>query len=252
MVLFIKFFRKSATIMIQTNTKSTFVILFTFLVFTNISGEKPNIFLCIDSKTTHKTNYCTKDTKLVYGYINGKKTPCMSEHELRSLFSKEKFKDHDKEIQEKQKAMIQRNAALRGEKNLENADLRGMDLQGLDLSSANLSGALLESADLRNAKLINANLKGASLKNAYCKNTNFKGSNFDHTNINRTFFLNADLRQTNGFNMENLSCVATLYKSKFDTIFYRFVKDYLSNKLTPPRGTWMPAGTDIINPSNKN
>jgi len=182
--------------------------------------------------------------KLVYGYIDGKKTSCMSEHELRSLLSQASFKQNDLELQLKQQRTFQQNAVFRGEKNLQNADLSGMDLQGIDLSGADLSGALLESVDLRNAKLVNTKLYGASLKNSYCKNTNFKGADFTDANLSGTFLQSADMTGSEGLQFEMLRNTATLYKTKFDPQLFEIIEENLSSKLQRPNGTWAPVMFD--------
>lgn len=222
-------------------TLSTFLlIIFNIILINQSFAKEDSIFLCIDSMLAIKTTTGKDPLKLVYSYIDGKKTPCMSEQELRSLLSETSFKQTDLELQQKQQRTFQQNAVFRGEKNLRNADLRGMDLQGLDLSGADLSGALLESVDLRNAKLINAKLTGASLKNSYCKNTNFNGADFTNAKLNGTFFQHADLTNTEGLQVENLSLTATLYKSKFDASLMEVLDENLSSKLVAPNGTWAP------------
>tara|TARA_Y100001936_G_scaffold77521_1_gene75975 strand:+ start:640 stop:840 length:201 start_codon:yes stop_codon:yes gene_type:complete len=49
---------------------------------------------------------------------------------------------------------------LRGDKNLEGADLRNVNLRDADLAGANMSNANLDYADLAGANMSNANLAG--------------------------------------------------------------------------------------------
>lgn len=237
-----------------------FITIFIFLFFIENYAKEPDMFLCVDSMRTEKTQNNQEPQKLVYGYVNGKKTPCMTEYELRVYYSKEAYQHTTKEIEELQKKTLKRNAIYRGEKNLVDADLRGMDLQGIDLSGADLRNALLESADLRNANLNNSNLSGANLKDAYCKNANFTGANFSNTQIQGGFFQNANLTETKGLTVENLCKVASLYNSKLDALIYKTIQENYPTKLAPPKGSWTPKNfdttpdistqTELANPKN--
>ena len=77
-----------------------FIIVISLIVAVPFSETKePPMFLCVDSVVNIKSVSGKDHQKLVYGYINGKKTPCMSEYDLRTAFSQNLFKrDHDSEI----------------------------------------------------------------------------------------------------------------------------------------------------------
>jgi hypothetical protein len=177
--------------------------------------------------------------KLVYGYVNGQKTPCMSEYELRFMYSHNKFVEDSSGIEAEQQKIFSRNAIFRGEKNLSGADLRGMDLQGIDLSDANLQNAQLESVDLRNANLSGSNLTGATLRSAYCKNVNFSKADLTGTDLQGAFFLCADMKSAKGLSIELLSKTATLYRTVFDEEILRGLEENYGSKLQKPRGEWV-------------
>lgn len=191
------------------------------------------MFLCVDSmKSLKKTSDGKEEPqKLVYGYINGKKTPCMTEYELRKKFQEECFKKAKKSVELEQQKTIQRNAIYRGEKNLEGSDFSNFDLQNLDLSGANLKGVILTSADLRGVNFGHSNLENASLENAYCKNANFSGANLKGTNLKGTFLHYANLKGAKGLTIENLSSAASLYEAILEDSLLEIIKSNYPQKL---------------------
>ncbi len=195
------------------------------------------MFLCLDSMVQLKSQTGKDPQKLVYGYINGKKTDCMSEYELRTKLSQDFF-NRDNKSGQVNKKQLQRDAIYRGNKNLANADLRGMDLQDLDLSGADLQNALLESADLRGAKLRNANLKGANLENAYCKNADLYRADLTGAQLRGAFFHHANLLETEGLTMENLCTVASLYKALLEEPVLEIIQSKYPIKMKNPKSGW--------------
>ncbi|MBN1603877.1 MAG: pentapeptide repeat-containing protein [Chitinispirillaceae bacterium] len=234
-----------------------FIILQCFLlcgVSAVFSGE-PEIFLCIDSMMVLKRSTGKDPGKLVYGYVNGQKTPCMSEHELRVTLSRAQFVKDSSGIAAQQQKTFSRNAIFRGEKNLSGADLRGMDLQGIDLSGANLQNAQLESVDLRNANLSGTNLTGANLRSAYCKNVNFSNADFTGADLQGAFFQNANMKSTDGLSIEVLCKTATLYQTLLDEEMLMVLEENYRAKLEKPRGGWVQkdfnAAPDSSEPKKK-
>lgn len=208
-----------------------------FVTLTFSETKSPLIFLCLDSMNL-KNQAGKGFQKLVYSYINGKKTPCMSEHELRLTLSNKAFaRDHDS-LKAFHKKLLLRNAVYRGEKNLAYADLRGLDLQGLDLSGANLQNALLESADMRGANLRNADLTKADLQNAYCKNADFSHANLTDALLKDAYFHHANLQETNGLTIDNLRTVSTLYDALLAAPVLKIIKSKYPSKLKNPKGGW--------------
>jgi len=91
-------------------------------------------------------------------------------------------------------------SAIKSNRNLCDADLRGAnlfnaDLCGADLCRADLCGANLRGADLRGANLFNADLRGADLRGANLFNANLYGANLFNANL-----CDANLRGANLFN----------------------------------------------------
>jgi uncharacterized protein YjbI with pentapeptide repeats len=106
--------------------------------------------------------------------------------------------------------------ALKGDKNLRGADLRGMEfddyfdfkganlrgakLQGVKLHNADLEGADLTGADLTEAKLYlayfeNATLNDATLNKAYLEKADFRGAKLNNTKLKEANLKKADLRR---------------------------------------------------------
>ncbi len=199
-------------------------------------SDSLSIFLCTGGSTrsTREEHSGTPQPKLVYGYINGKKTSCMTEYELRVAWANARL------AREKEKAAKKRrwDAVYHGEKNLAYADLRGFDLKDIDLSGADLTKAHLESADLRGANLKNASLSGANLENAYCKNADFSGADLSTANLRGAFFHHANLSTAKGLTMENLPAVATLYKARLEDQLLKMIQETCSDKLKNPQNKW--------------
>ena len=172
--------------------------------------------------------------KLVYGYINGKKTECMSEYELRVATSQARLQQ-----EKKHRTIAQwRQAVYHGEKNLVGANLKGCDLKDVDLSGADLTDAQLASADLRGANLENALLKGANLENTYCKNTNLKGADLTGATIRGTYFHFSNLIGTKGIVPDQLQNVATVYQAHLEKTTLETVKKTCPKKLKNPKNSW--------------
>lgn len=210
------------------------ILLFLFLgaLLFFLVAEEPQMFLCVDSMSSLKNTSTPKQSqKLVYGYINGKKTPCMPEYELRKKFQEENLKKARKSVEEEKKKTLQRNSVYRGEKNLEGADLSGLDLQNLNLSGANLKGAILNSADLRGVNFENADLEDASLENSYCKNANFTGANLTGANLKGAFLHYANLKGAKGLTIEALATSASLYKAILEDSLLEIIKANYPQKL---------------------
>ena len=66
-------------------------ISFCFFFFGSVYSEEPVMYLCIDSMKQQFDKTGETPPKLVYGYIDGQKTECMREHELRAEFSRHSF-----------------------------------------------------------------------------------------------------------------------------------------------------------------
>lgn len=213
------------------------------------SAEEPTMYLCLDSMMQKFNEDGKSPQKLVYGYINGKKTECMSEYEFRARLSKETFEQKRSAEPDSQRLLetkglrrklpkTARNAIDKGNKNLAGADFRGCDLSGLDLSGANLEGANLESADLRGANLNKANLRNANLRFAYLKNADLQQADLTDSDLKGTYFQGADLTNTTGLNLENIRHVTSIYQSDLDAELLEAVKEYCPNRLKDPGFQW--------------
>jgi uncharacterized protein YjbI with pentapeptide repeats len=82
------------------------------------------------------------------------------------------------------------NRAVKGDKNLSNAQLEKADLHGIDLSGANLTNAELEDANLQGANLTNANLQRADLEGANLRGAKINGANLRGAELGYAIWVN--------------------------------------------------------------
>ena len=222
------------------------------LIVSAAFSEDSGIYLCIDSMKQQFSETGKPPQKLVYGYIDGKKTECMSEYELRAELSRISFQQSSASVPDSQQ-LLEMNGLKRklpsgsgnlyksicnGRKDLSGVDLRGYDLKSVDLSGANLSNANLESADLRSAILDGADLTGANLKYAYLKHTKLKSAKLTNASLKGAYFQGADLSGVSGLNLDNLRETASLYNSVLDSVLMDGVKEYFPAKLKDPGFQW--------------
>ena len=230
-------------------SKSHVSFLLFFFFFGSVYSEEPVMYLCIDSMKQKFDKTGVTPPKLVYGYIDGQKTECMSEHELRAEFSRHSFQKSRASEPDSQQLLDQKGLrrevssgilrkSIKEKKNLAESDLRGYDLKGVDLSRADLRKANLESADLRSAKLEGADLSGANLQFAYLKHAKLKNAKFTDANLKGAYFQGADLRGAIGLDLEKLREVTTLHNAILDSVLMDQVKEYCPAKLKDPGWQW--------------
>lgn len=237
------------------------VCIFFILTLNGMADQNTTMYLCLDSMMQKYKRDGKSPPKLVYGYINGKKTECMCEYDLRAKFSEVELKERKStEIDSQQllessgkrrsvKDLSIEEGVFRGKKDLAGADLRGYDLNGVDLSGVDLSGAdltnaNLESADLRNANLSNANLKGTSLEYAFLKNANLKNADLSNAQLRGAYFQNANLTGVEGLTMEHIQAVTTVCNAVFDSDMMELIKEYCPGKMKDTGWGWRAAANE--------
>lgn len=233
---------------------NSILCIYTIFTLNGSSDQNTTMYLCLDSMMQKYKQDGKSPPKLVYGYINGKKTECMSEYELRARFSEVELKERKStEIDSQQlletsgkrrsvKDLKIEDAVFRGKKDLAGADLRGYDLNGVDLSGADLNNANLESADLRNANLSKANLRGTSLEFAFLKNANLKNADLSNAHLRGAYFQNADLSGVEGLTLEHIQAVTTVCNAVFDSDMMELIKEYCPGKMKDPGWQWKGTG----------
>lgn len=212
--------------------------------------QKLEMYLCLDSMMQIQKVNGIAPPKLVYGYVNGEKTSCMSEYELRAKFSENEFKE-DRAGEPDSQMLLEtsglkrrsmpsniKNAVFKGKKNLAGVNLRGCDLNGVDLSNADLRNANLESADLRNANLTGANLDSASLEFAYLKDAKLNNANLANARLKGAYLHYADLSGAVGLTLEQIRFVTSVFNTLFDSDMMELVREYCPNKLKDPGWQW--------------
>jgi hypothetical protein len=237
----------------------TVVFLATTIVITQVKTASaaakdttggPTIFLCVDSMMQIKKATGRVPPKIVYGYIDGIKTECMSEQDFRLRYCTSNEERATVAQVDSQKLLEERGlrrtlprlnpveSALKGRKDLSGVDLKGTDLKGVNLERADLRKANLSYADLRGANLRGAKLNGAILECAYLKDANLAGADLEGANLKGAYLHFANLNEANGLNVENLRFTRTLYNADMDTLLLDAVKEYCPNKLADPGWHW--------------
>jgi uncharacterized protein YjbI with pentapeptide repeats len=216
--------------------------IFAGIVFSgsaSAAGE-PKMYLCSDSASAGKSG-----PKLVYGYINGGKTECMTEYEFLALYNQARF-DGDSAAQTEKRALVERQAAARGARGDSLADqirkgrkdLDAADMMDISLEKADLRGASMVSADLRRAKMAGCDLRNANLKTAFLRRADLRGANLGGADLSGAYFNEADLRGAKGLTADALSKAATLYKAKLDNPLLAEIRDAAPEKLKEPSKCW--------------
>ncbi|MFW5775389.1 MAG: pentapeptide repeat-containing protein [Chitinivibrionales bacterium] len=183
------------------------------------------MYLCIEQ---HPDSH---HGKMVYGYINGRKTECMPEYEFLAAYHQTLFQDTQQQTQQQEKPRKKIDYA--------HADLRGADMAGMDLLGADLRGADLSSADLRNADLRGANLQGTNLSAAYLKKADLRGADLTGAILDGTYLMQADCRKARGLRLETLARAYTLFETQFDKALADNVQRRFADKLHDPGWEWV-------------
>lgn len=230
--------------------KSVFLI-YSIFALNDSTDQKLSMYLCLDSMMKDYQKSGKSPVKLVYGYIDGKKTECMSEYELRARYSEAEFKkkktaevDSQKLLEKSGKrkknvkTMKIRDAIFFGKKDLAGVDLRGCDLKGADLSGANLVNANLESADLRGANLSGANLRGASLEFAFLKNANLNNADLTDARLKGAYLHHANLSNVQGLTLDHIRVVTSVYQATLDSEMMKLINEYCPGKMKDPGWQW--------------
>ncbi|MDO5577300.1 MAG: pentapeptide repeat-containing protein [Fibrobacter sp.] len=218
------------------------VVLSLLMEISGVFSEELKMYLCLDEMMAQaKPGENAMSNKLVYGYIDGKKTECMSEYEFRAKFFRDEF-TKDNPSYEDSVSITKRQKRHGGKgsvkKDLKSADLRGADFKGADLSGADLREANLGSADFRNANLTNANLAGANLEYAYFKGANLTNADLTGAVFKGTYLHLANLTGAKGFDMEQLRRTETVYNAILDPELEEIAKKESPNRFIDPGSYW--------------
>lgn len=194
------------------------------------------MYLCLDTK-----NGDSRNGPLVYTYIDGRKTDCMTKNELLTFCNRKKGPP-DSLVDPKVEAAIRFvdscKAARPAERDFEDANLKSKDFKGQDLRGANLRGADLESADLRGADLRDADLRDANLRVAYLKGADLRGADVTGAKLYGAYLNKADLRGVRGIDMEHVRAIRTLYEAKLDDGFREEIEFCCPDKLKEASWYW--------------
>jgi hypothetical protein len=202
--------------------------------------EKPEVLLCADSSEA-PLDTGTAAEKLVYGYIDSVKTPCMSETRFLELYLETvAYKRRDsadaqtaiKDDSTQQKVLA---AIVKGEKNFMGANLRELDLMNASIAGANFKNADLEGVDLRDANLRGADFRGAILKNAFLKGCDLRKCRFEGADLTGVSFQSADLRGARGLNENAVKPAKTFDGASMDKNLLALLLDSFPEKIGVPK-----------------
>lgn len=190
---------------------------------------------------------CTNDSlnaekgKLVYSYIDGEKTECLPEQELRELLSNAQLTNirDSIEAEKKKSGRYYEDLVRHGHRELSGADLKMADLMDCNLDSADLSNADLSNADLRGVTFRGANLKGAILATAYCRRADFRGAILEGADITGAYLNECDLRGASGISFEMLKKARTLHEARMDSTLAAAIEEQAWMLLREPKAGWV-------------
>jgi len=197
------------------------------------ASDAPQILLCIDGAKP-----AALEEVLVYTYIDGKKTECMPRSELLALCSRKKKDTADPATSDKIRIVDSCKLAYREQASPAGKDLRMRDYKDAKLPGFDFSNANLESADFRGADLRNANFTNAKLRAAYFKGADLRGADLTGADIYGVYMNKADLRGIQGFSIDGVRIVNTLYEAVFDTTFREEIEYCCKDKIAKASWYW--------------
>jgi len=231
-----------------------FVIAITSIFGGNSAGGGDNrtnggmeIYLCYDVPSAGGGGECGNGgnenrVKMVYGYINGRRTECMSEAEFLSRYC--------------MPAVIPRPPSIAGAlgapisspmvRNYVKSNFREADLFGMDFRHADCREADFSKADMRNAKLQNADCTGANFEGAYLKCADLSGADLSGANLKNAYLVSADMRNAKGLTIESIRLAATLHGTRLDEDLRELVNEYCPAKWRDISRNWgVPDDADV-------
>jgi hypothetical protein len=196
----------------------------------NAAMNKIPMYLCISSEPS-KTESGKAYHKMVYGYVNGQRTECMTEEEFRARF----VLPH--ELPDPPK-MSEQKVSPAARTSLAGADFKNCDLMGMNFQNADLHGARFDNSDLRTCNLHNSDLRNANLEGAYLKDADLSEADLSGANLKGAYLTGANLIGVRGLTIEILRMVQTLFCAKLDPPLLDQVKQYCPGKLVDRSWQW--------------
>jgi len=185
-----------------------------------IRAGEPEIFLC-DSALAGGGF-----TKLVYGYVDGKRTGCMGEHELRTmLFSVGR-------------RSLVRSQEGRGRIFLAGGDFREADLGFISFEGGDLRECRFDKADMRRVNLRGADLGGAVMRESYLKGADLSGADLTGADLTGAYLHNARLVGVKGVTRAQLGSAATLFGAEMDAELKEELMERWPRKFEDPGHSW--------------
>ncbi|MFP4418043.1 MAG: pentapeptide repeat-containing protein [Fibrobacterota bacterium] len=217
------------------------LVIFPFSTRADDTAED-SVFMCTEKPVD------SLQRRMVYGYIDGQKTECMTEQQLLSLFSEKAFQEKQDSInaEKKKKDNYFIEAIAQGQKDLKNADLRTADLMNVKMKSVDFSYADLSSADLRDADLSGSILRNADLSVAFCKDVNFSGADLTGAKLDGAYLNGANLSDVRGLTYDALRKARTVHEANLAPDLLKLIEQNASHLLEKPKqgwiqNTWAPA-----------
>jgi hypothetical protein len=197
--------------------------------------EKYPMYLCVDMPLFL---YDSAHHKMVYTYVEGKRTKCMTEYEFRSKFRTCRIIPRPPSPGD---ATLTQGSG----RNLSGVDYSDKDMMKVNFQAANLQDANFSRCDMRGANLRHADCRRASFEGAFMKNVDLRNADMTDARLRCAYFVNADLTGARGLTLENIRFVETLHACRLDPDILALVEEYCPAKFRDLSFNWgRPKGED--------
>jgi hypothetical protein len=173
---------------------------------------------------------------MVYGYVNGKRTECMSESEFRSRFQCSERVPNPPAITSPY--TFKANTSVSSTKNYAGSNFSGADLFNMDFQFANCRNSNFSGADMRSARLTGADCHGANFEGALVKNANLRNADISEANLRNAYFVSCDLRGVKGLTIDGVRLAATVCNCKLDPELAKQINMYCPFKYRDISHNW--------------
>jgi hypothetical protein len=223
---------------VSTFVLSVFGAVFCLVADENSENQSVSIEMYHCADKTHNSYKMGRSSlapseKLVYGYVNGRRTECMTEEDFNSRFCKSVCIPKPPTV-----AMSYAMSSMPSSKNYAGSNFRDSDLFGMDMQFADCRRTDFSRADMRSIKMQGADCQGANFEGALVKNANLRNADLSEANLKNTYFVCADLRGVKGLTLDNIRLAATVYNCKMDPELVSLITQYCPSKYHDVSRNW--------------
>lgn len=198
------------------------------------------MYLCDRSHGVNNTG----ETKMVFGYIDGHSTECMTETEFNIRFRSQAVVPAPPTLSNT-KPYSPAVAVPMG-KCYAGTNFRESDLYNMDFRNADCRKADFTKSDMRGTLLGMADCSGANFSGALLKNADFGGADLSGANFNGAYLVSCNFRGAKGLTLEVIRTAASIYSCKLDPELYELVNQYCFSKCRDLSNNWgIPEGANV-------